>query len=62
MKPSTLLNLIIEKYKDKPDDFTLSIGHFESVESIIPGKMLPDFKAAISVTMGDVKKMKRETK
>lgn len=29
------LKLILEKYKDKPDDFNLSIGHWKSLTFLL---------------------------
>jgi hypothetical protein len=47
-------------YRDKPDDYRLSIGHWDTPEPD-PQKMtiytLPDFCADTSVTVGDLRRM-----
>lgn len=49
---SEYLKLILEKYKDKPDDFNLSIGHWEAEEFGVPA-----FRAYLAVTIGELRKM-----
>jgi len=47
---SDYLKLILEKYKDKPDNFSLSIGHWEPEEFDIPA-----FRAYLAVTIGELR-------
>lgn len=58
--PSTscrsFMRLVFEKYKDKPDDFALSIGHWEPMPSIL-GVRIPEFVAYMKLTVGELKAM-----
>lgn len=46
------LKLILDKYKDKPDDFKLSLGHWEPEEFGIPA-----FRSYLSMTVGELRKI-----
>lgn len=55
MKWDEYLELLRSKYADKPDDFKLSIGHWETQQTAIPGVELPEFCAYLCVTVGELK-------
>ena len=46
------LKLILEKYKDKPDSFTLSLGHWEPEELGVPA-----FRSFLAMNMGELRKL-----
>lgn len=48
------LDLILEKYKDKPDSFTLSLGHWEPEELNIPA-----FRAFLSMKLGELRELRK---
>ncbi len=54
------LKHIVYKYRDKPDDYILSLGHWEDEETYVRGRgavFLPEFCASIKYTVGELKKM-----
>lgn len=63
MTPTKFMRLVLEKYKDKPDDYVLSIGHWEDRPTVVltangeVPKMMPEFVAYMRVTVGEVKAM-----
>jgi hypothetical protein len=56
-----LFGLLARAYAEKPNDFKLSIGHFEQP---YPGKVtmfnMPEFHAKCSITMADVRQWEKE--
>lgn len=57
MSAEELFALIAAQYSDKPDDYKLSIGHHELMDSTRPlGPWnLPEFSAFVSITMREVR-------
>ena len=51
------LKLIVNRYRDKPDDYVISLGHWQKEDSLIEGVQLPAFNAFIRMTVGELKKM-----
>jgi hypothetical protein len=49
------LKTILNHYGDKPDDYVLSLGHWENKPTMIHGVELPEFQAFIRMTIGELK-------
>lgn len=47
--------VVARHYKDKPDDYALSLGHWEATDD--HPTLLLDFHAVVRVTMGEVRSM-----
>jgi hypothetical protein len=64
MNSNQLFKMVLNKYKDQPDDYALSIGHWENDN--VFGAPLQEFHAYLKLTIGDIKKMlandKKKTK
>lgn len=54
------LTTILDQYRDKPDDYPLSLGHWEVEPTAIPGIELPKFKAFIRLTVGELKALEAD--
>lgn len=51
------LEMILQEYSDKPDDFNLSLGHWEPEEFGVPV-----FRAYMSMTVGELRKLSADAK
>ena len=47
--------MLLEKYGREPEDYKLSIGHWETEPTIIPGVELPEFHAYLCITVGELR-------
>ncbi|WP_415912282.1 hypothetical protein [Neptuniibacter sp. QD37_11] len=61
MEWNEYLHTILNEYGDKPDDFVLSLGHWENQPTGLPGVELPEFRAFIKMTVGDLKTLAQKT-
>ena len=57
-----IFSLLAERYKGKPDDFKLSIGHYETPlpEQSLTIFNLPEFAGYISLTMREVRTINQQ--
>lgn len=57
MSAKEIFELVAERYKDKPDDFVLSLGHHELMDKSKPMGMwnLPEFCAYLAISMREVR-------
>ncbi len=55
------LQIILNEYRDKPDDFVISLGHWsEPRPTMIPEVALPDFQAFLRMTVGELKALETD--
>lgn len=55
MKWDDYLKLFLDKYRDQPDDYVVSLGHWEVRPTAIPGISLPELIADFQMTVGELK-------
>lgn len=64
MTAQELIDLLAHQYRDKPDDYTVSVGHWSEPRPMPDGRggwvSLPEFCADIKLTAGELRQM--ETK
>lgn len=57
MKAADLFRLVADRYKDRPADYVLSLGHHAMPQPDHPVSIynLPEFQACVSLTMREVR-------
>lgn len=52
-----LLHVIAAEYQDRPDEFVLSVGHWQRLypSDDLSMENLPEFNARLSITVGQVR-------
>lgn len=53
------LTLILNHYRNEPDDFKLSLGHW-SHDYVIGSSELPEFYAYLCMELGELRKLEKE--
>ena len=54
-----ILQMLVTRYQDRPDDFAISIGHHQLQDPELPLSIrnLPEFCGYLKLTMGEIREM-----